>query len=382
MDHLREWAGSETGPIEIADQIAATGQEIREAVSRGASPEEVVRIAKEGVKKAYEEAKAQFSPRRRPKFKVAGSVHDNMTSPYTKEGRVPTLFDELEPDKQRVLLPFAEKLRSEPFKKGLSGLSAVQQRIIMVLAQLLYETSPDPNRPSGSGLHDGWPTLYMSLYQLARECKGETGTKGGRDTEEIRKEVISLAQREFLLTWQEGSRGRRSGRPTTKTRTFVTYEKVIKVIGEIEVEQDDDTGEVLSETRDIHIGLNPLFAKGIAEYFYEYPGDLMARLEATKEGRRIPQAVDVLIRYLKTKQGYGKKKGGGTIPERIDKITLCEKLYPKWVAAKRVGQAVEYTQRALDHVVRAGLLSGYEETTGAQGQAQYILTIPATWDSL
>lgn len=328
-------------------------------------------------------------------FYMSGALLRNKTRPHNK-GEQLTLFSQLEAHELEAVTRKGEvsvqQVKDNGIVRGLAGLTSSEHRLLLGLSQLLYEVSGDTNDSTskdyytGHGTHPvtsdftvggGWPFFWIGTYELARICKGG-GTVGGDDVKHIETTAKGLQEKNFLLSYQLQRQSKTKGRNTTIQDTLSTQDRIIKVLKFERQERDNETGELVQDRTEICIALNPLFRHGIESYFVEWPSDTIERLEATKEGKRIPEANWLLLDYLKTKSSNHKGKEEEVI-DRIDAQTLLEKLYPTYMEQKRRGLATQGTEKALFHAMRAGFLSKWETDSGQAGQLQYILTIPRKW---
>jgi hypothetical protein len=328
-------------------------------------------------------------------FYMSGALLRNKTRPHNK-GEQLTLWGQLETHELEAVTRRGEvsiqQIKKNGVVRGLGGLTSSEHRLLLGLSQLLHEISKDTNDPTskdyytGEGTHPvksdftiggGWPYFWIGTYELARICKGG-GTVGGDDVKHIEATAKGLQEKTFLLSYQLQRNGKTKGRNTTIQDTLSTQDSIIKVLQFERQERDNETGELVQDRTEICIALNPLFRHGIESYFVEWPSDTIERLEATKEGKRIPEANWILLDYLKTKSSNytGKEE---TVTDRIDVQTMLEKLYPTYMEQKRRKRATEEAEKALSHAMRAGFLSKWETDKGQGGQLQYILTIPKKW---
>jgi hypothetical protein len=335
-------------------------------------------------------------------FYASGALHLNKTRPHTDKGGQLTLFD-LEPheidaitNKGQVAI---EEVTANGIKRGLADLTGPEHRLLLALSQLLHELSQETFNPksedyyTGDGLHPvgggQWPYIWVSPYDLALTCKGESrqrGAVGGNDVKAITETVEKLSKREFLLSFPIVTETTRNGRPTITTEEISTQAPIIQILRKTKKERDKETGQLVQDSTQIAIGLNPIYRHGITRYFVEWPSDTIARLEETKEGQRIPESLWVLLDYIQTRRSNTKTKEA-EVTDTITAKTLFEKLQPKDMEQKKPKQAKQKTEKALEHCKRAGFLRDYQTGKTKSGEPTYILYIPKetppfVWGSL
>jgi hypothetical protein len=324
-----------------------------------------------------------------PSFYMSGALLLNKSKPHTIKGGQLSFFDDLEPHEVEAIAEKGqvaiEEVTANGIKRGLAGLTGPEHRLLLALSQLLHERSSetfDPNSKdlyTGDGTHvNGWPYIWVSPYDLALTCKGETGQRGvigGNDTKAITETVEKLSKREFLLSFQQETETTRKGRATVTTDTISTQGRIIQILNKTKRTRDKETGELLDDSTQIAIGLNPIFRHGIAKYFVEWPSDTIARLEETKEGQRIPESVWVLLDYIQTRRSNAKGKEE-EVTDTITANAFFQKLQPKDMEQKKPKQAKEKTDKALEHCKRSGFLRDYQTGKNKSGEPIYILKIP------
>jgi hypothetical protein len=323
-------------------------------------------------------------------FYASGALHLNKTRPHTDKGGQLTLFDlephEIDAIQERGALAI-EEVKANGIKRGLADLTSPEHRLLLGLSQLLHELSQETFDPNSKDYYTGdgltsvgggqWPYVWVSPYDLAVTCKGESrqrGAVGGKDAQDIIDTAKKLADRKFLLSFQSETETTRKGQPTKTSRTISTEDNIIKLLSFKERETNTE-GEVVNEKTEIAIGLNPIFRQGIEKYFVEWPSDTIARLEETKEGRRIPESVWVLLDYIQTRRSNTKTKEA-EVPDTITANALFQKLQPTYMEQNRRTLAKEYTEKALEHCKRSGFLRNYQTGKNKSGEPTYILQIP------
>lgn len=325
-------------------------------------------------------------------FRQSREIIDNKLTkePEKNQPMQMTLFDALEnktptqnSDNQ------INKEKAEPSIKGLSELTESEDKLLLVLSQLLSKKSERYDQQS--------PNYYMGNYERGlisvNEIDMETAririsphelysTYLGRNnynTDHIQfilNALSNLSKKNFLVTLNVPSKN--SKKPNKKFDKLRTYLPLFQV-GILNLDltesesQEIDNNELLVEGKKCHLlfKFGPLFTNNIRDRYVEFPEDIHLRIaKAAGKRGRVSQCTN-LLRDLLFRE---KQQGRYTI--KRDEETLIHTLgLSNELKAGRRARIQERLSKAFKIFIDIGLLKSVEKVKGTKGQIQYIIEI-------
>lgn len=316
----------------------------------------------------------------RNKFKVSGHLTDQKLKYNYPGDNQPSLFDSLQEKTKSGLLEAG--VSRETTVEGIK-LSPSETKVIDSLCKLLHYNSQnlDAEKDSYYSGNMGYgmiayggedvkaPKLAFTLYELTKEYKGGDYV-AGKDLENVKSILNDLHSKKFLLNYKETTK-KKDG--TKKVREIEEVQALIKILKLSETEYNKDNIE-LSKTEETLILLNPIFKRQIDSKFILYPDDINKRTIIAYGSHNISEITlrlrDYLMRELSSKH---------YTPE-IGQDKLYYLLAEKWMKESRKKKVKEYTDKAIDTVIKLGLVNSYKIDTDYTGEPKIVFSLNKDWE--
>lgn len=312
-------------------------------------------------------------------FKRSGHLTDQILK-YSQPGvKQLSLFDILDEDVQEKIEK--ENIERSEIVEGIK-LSPGQTKVIDSLCKLLHESSQN-SEPNKEDYYAGnmpfemvrygkeytpAPKLAFTLYELTKEYMGGD-SPGGKEMVNVGQILRELDNKKFLLSYVERIYKPNGDWTENKIEDF---NKLIHIVKLSKTQYSKEDNEI-SKREETVILLNPIFRRQINSKFILYPEDINRRTVIAYGSHNLSEIAlrlrDYLMREL-SKKHYEPK---------ITLENLYYTLAEKWMKEKRKKMVKEYTERAIDTVMRLGILLGYEKKDSARGEAMIVFKLNKDW---
>lgn len=413
-EQLEEWIKKglipdELGEFALEEMEASLSRvkKFRELQNKGATKEELLEWAKkenpsiEKGKKSIElieyllnnkeKLLNLFSILGEKTFRQSREIIDNKLTKETKENQPKQLdfFDVMENSEKETSKETNEVNKAEPSIKGLSELTEAEDKLLLVLSQLLSKKSEkyDQNSPKYyMGNHEkGLVSINEIDMETARikisphELYSTYLGRNNYNTDHIQfilKTLNTLSKKTFLVTLtipSKKSKGKE--KRFDKLRTFIPLFQVgILNLDLTESEsQEIDNNELLVEGKKCHLlfKFGPLFTNNIRDRYVEFPEDIHLRIaKAAGKRGRVPQCTN-LLRDLLFREKQQKRFAFAR-----DEITLINTLgLGNELKAGRKARIQERLDKSFQIFLDIGLLKNVKKAKGKKGQIQYAFEI-------
>lgn len=319
-------------------------------------------------------------PGPRGTFKRSGHLTDQILKYNQPGGRQLSLFDMLEEHTKEKIE--RENIERSEIVEGIK-LSPAETKVIDSLCKLLHESSQnsEPEKedyysgnmpfelvPFGGEKNTPAPKLAFTLYELTKEYRGDTEISG-KLVNNVKQILRELDNKKFLLSYVEKTFRKDGSRIERKIEDF---RKIIHIVNLSQTEYSNEDIE-LSKKEETIILLNPIFRRQIDSKFILYPNDINRRTVIAYGSHNLSEIAlrlrDYLMRELSSKH----------YEPKITLENLYYMLAEKWMKEKRKKKVKEYTDKAIDTVIRLGLLLKYEIKDSAGGEAMIVFKLNKDW---
>ena len=320
----------------------------------------------------------------RAKFKRSGHFTDQILK-YNKrgEGIQLEIFDILTPETKEKVIQTGVGLELVNRRGAGIVLSKGEYKLIDCLTELLHETSQtvEPKNKSyyagnkdiavvdygGSGRRAVAPKIAVTLYELTKKYKGGE-TISGKDVENVRKLLTELAdspEKKVLIRYTR----RLTKANGDKIREEIEdFQPILRVLNLRRIEERDN-----SQNKETVILLNPIFRDQIETKFILYPKDLVKRMIEATGSHNIPESTYRLRDWL------ARAHSAKNYTPEIGLDNLYRMLAEEYMNASRKKLAKTYTDKAVEAVIKLGLLKSYEIKTGQGGELKMVFTLNEDW---
>lgn len=322
--------------------------------------------------------------KKRDTFRKSGHLTDQQlkyTYPKDQSGQL-TLWDSVEFTHTKNAIE-KEGVSKQTLVYGIK-LSPSETKVVDCLCRLLDEKS-QTLEPSKEDYYTGnkqvelvqysnredtpAPKLAFTLYQLAKEYKGGE-TINGKDLINVRQILNELDEKKFLISYIETSKTKGGGRVETKIEDF---KKLIHIINITQTEFSKENIE-LNKREETVVALNPIFREQIDSKFILYPTDINKRTIIAYGSHNISDITLRLRDYLL------REKASKHYKPQIYIERFYYMLAEKWMKESRKKKVQQYTEKALETVIKLGIIDNYEITEGATGEALITFNINKEWE--
>jgi hypothetical protein len=317
------------------------------------------------------------------KYKRAGHLTDQMLKYNYPKDNQPSIFDSLQDETKKDI-----EISGIEIKEIVEGikLTPSETKIIDCLCKLLHKKNrtfdyENRNISGFSSENQNYeiikygnqnaiaPKLFFTLYELTKEYKG--GEKiGGKDVENVRQVLTTLGNKQFLLSYIETTFKKDGGRIEKKIEEFRKLFGILKIS---QAEYDKEDVELYKKEETI-LMLSPIFIRQIDSKFILYPEDITKRTIIAYGSHNISETTiklrDYLMRELSSK--------------RFNPEIALERLYyllsEKWMKEGRRKKVKEYTDKALETMLKLDILISYEIVPNATGEQKIIFKLNPEWE--
>lgn len=335
-------------------------------------------------KLAEEEAKLKAKERelekrekaleKKKQFKKAQVVTElSLKYTYPKDN-TPNLFSILKPETQDKINNRLEA--PQGVVEGLR-LTASESKVVDTLCKMLHFSSQtsDPtkedfytgNKESAISVFSGEdqiaPRIGFTLYELTKEYKSSTEVSG-KEMQNVATILEDLSSKHFLIKYKEVVK---NGKQRIE-RILEDFQPIIKLPNIQETIFDENNIEI-SKKRETIIVLHPIFRSQINSRFISYPEDINKRLSFAYGSSNIQEATIKLKEYLFNEKAHNRE----TPQIGLDRLYYL--LNEKFMRESRKTLVKKQTEKALETMVKLGLLKKYEIVTGATGEPKVIFHI-------
>jgi hypothetical protein len=312
-------------------------------------------------------------------YKKAGHLTDQMLKYNYPRDNQPSLFDVLQEGTKRDI--DAQNIERSEIVEGIK-LSPSETKIVDSLCTLLHYTSQnlDPEKPNYYTGNDTpviiqreygatpAPKLAFTIYELTKQYLGTDKKVGGKDLDNVYNTLIGLSEKRFLMKYKEEITKSKGEKTINKIEIF---ERIIKIAKITREEFKNNISQ--SKKEDTIVILHPIFRSQINSKFILYPKDIIKQTILAYGSPNVSQITltlrDYLIRELSSKR-YQPEIG-------------LERLYylvaEKWMRESRKTRVKKDTDKALDTVIKMGLLISYDIKTSQSGEPKVIFNLNKEW---
>ena len=327
---------------------------------------------------------------KRAKFKRSGHLTDAILR-YDKKGADGQLdlFDLLtltRETKEKITSTGAELEMISRRGTGIT-LSKGEHKVIDCLTELLHETSQtaEPKNKDyyvgnkdtqvveygGKGQRAVAPKIAVTLYELTKKYKGGEAISG-KDVENVRKLLVGLGDDPDKKVLIRYTRELKTATGNRVKEEVEDYQNLIKVLN-LRRTEFNDKDVTTSQREEIVIVLNPIFRDQIESKFILFPKDIVKRMIDATGTHNIPEITYRLRDWLArahSAKNYTPEIG-------LDKLYLT--VAGEYMKESRKKLAKQYTDKAIEAVIKLGLLVSYEIKTGQGGELKIVFTLNKDW---
>ncbi|MCG8184397.1 hypothetical protein [Tenacibaculum piscium] len=310
-------------------------------------------------------------------FRRSGHITDQFLKYNYPKDKKPILFNSLKPElKKKIEI---KGIEHSEIVEGIK-LTPAETKVIDTLCKLLHHNSQTLN-PNNKNYYTGnvtdikrvsygdsiaiVPQLTVTLYDLTKEYKAGARVSG-KDLENVSKILLNISKKNFLIKYKEEI-NKKNG---TKTVIEIEDYKPILNLPNFKITEYSKEGIITSKTESTLIELNPIFIRQINTKFIVYPGDINKRTLIAYGNNNCSEATFTLREYLAK---YLALKN--YTPEiMLDRLYYL--LAEKYMKSSRKSKVKELTEKALDTMIKLGLLESFKiETAKTTGEPKIIFKI-------
>ncbi|MCD8423540.1 hypothetical protein [Tenacibaculum finnmarkense] len=310
-------------------------------------------------------------------FKRSGHITDQFLKYNYPKDKKPMLFNSLKPElKKRIE---TKGIEHSEIIEGIK-LTPAETKVIDTLCKLLHHNS-QTLKPNNKDYYTGnvtdikrvnygdsiaiVPQLTVTLYDLTKEYKAGARVSG-KDLENVSKILLNISKKNFLIKYKEEI-NKKDG---TKTVIEIEDYKPILNLPNFKITEYSKEGIITSKTESTLIELNPIFIRQIDTKFIVYPEDINKRTLIAYGNNNCSEATFTLREYLAK---YLALKNYN--PEiMIDRLYYL--LAEKYMKSSRKSKVKQLTEKALDTMIKLGLLESFKiETAKTTGEPKIIFKI-------
>lgn len=312
-------------------------------------------------------------------FRKAGHLVDQSLK-YMKKGEQLDLFNSLKPETQQSI-----ELAGVNITEVVEGikLSASEDKIINSLSKMLHSLSNTIDSDSDTyysgnssetsvvnyeGSNTIVPKLNFTLYELAKEYKGGEAVSG-KDVENVRLILDELDNKRFLLRYTESSPTKDGGRVE---RYIEGYQKLITLVRDKSIVYTKEN--VVKSKKEIYnVSLHPIFRRQIESKYVTYPVDIIKRIKDAYGSHNLPESVMILKDY------FLREVSADRFRTEINEENLLLLLTDKYVKGNRKKKAQEFTLKAIETMIKIGILEKFKISPNKTGGNKYVFELNKTW---
>lgn len=213
------------------------------------------------------------------------------------------------------------------------------------------------------------PKLAFTLYELTKEYKGGEQISG-KDVDNVKSILNELNNKKFLLSYIETTKKRDGGRIEKKIEQVQPLIHILK-LSETEFNKENIEQSKKEETL---ILLNPIFKRQIDSKFILYPDDINIRTIIAYGNHNISEVTLRLREYLM------RELSSKRFTPEISQDKLYYLLAEKWMKESRKKKVKEYTDKAIETLIKLGLLLSYETQIDYKGEPKIVFKLNKNWE--
>jgi len=307
-------------------------------------------------------------------FKKSGHLVDQILKTTQKKINTLDLFSNLSEEIKTELQQEGVEISRELFS-GIN-LTAPEMKLQDVFSILLFQQS-QTNDPKKEGYYTGIkplqtgsylggkgaiaPGIELSYFSIAKEYTGKKNPSG-EELKNVKKILDELGKKKFLIKHTETYTNKK-----TKEKAIIERSgyKTLFEVDEATLTIEDKDGNQTVKGKTFIIVLNPIYREQIATKWTLQPLDILQQLTIANGSPNIPLATMRLKEYLFSIIV-------NSFEHKIGARKLYEKLEPKLMEVPRIAKVRENTTRAIETLIKLGLIIRYEIGKSQVGEDMYI----------
>ena len=206
------------------------------------------------------------------------------------------------------------------------------------------------------------PSIEFSLYTIAKEFKGGK-IPSGKDKENVKNILQELEKKKFLIRHTETYINKKNGGKTTIEREG--YRPLFH-LDKVTLTENDINGKQTNKAETLVVVLSPLYRQQIESKYILQPLDIIHQLTIANGSPNIPLATYNLKEYL------FRELSSKHYECKITARKLYKTLEPKLMKVPRLQKAKENSTRAIETLIKVGVIERYELSKSQIGEDMYI----------